>query len=79
MALASLYNFADDNTAFAMAVSRLIKILVSEPEVVIDCFKKNKMVGNPGKLQAMMLDKQKSGHINGRITLIISKLNLCHL
>ena len=36
--LASLYNFADDNTlsAFATTVSELIKILESESEVVID-------------------------------------------
>ena len=37
MALASFYNFADDNTlsAFATTVSRLIKILESESEIVV--------------------------------------------
>ena len=42
IALASLNNFADGNTlsAFATTVSRLIKILESESEVVIDCLKK---------------------------------------
>ena len=51
VALPSLYNFADDNTlsAFATTISRLIKILESRSEVVIDCFKKNKMVANPDK------------------------------
>ena len=59
VALASLYNFADDNTlpAFASTVSRLIKILEFESEVVIDWFKKNKMLVNPDKLQAIMLYK----------------------
>ena len=38
VALASVYNFADDNTlsTFATKVSRSIKILESESEVVID-------------------------------------------
>ena len=42
VALASLYNFADDNTlsAFATTVSRLIKILESESEVAIDWISK---------------------------------------
>ena len=59
MVLASLYNFADDNTlsAFATIVSELIKILESESEVVIDWFKINKMVVNPDKFQAIIFDK----------------------
>ena len=70
MALASLYNFADDNTvsAFATTVSRLIKILESESEVVIDWFSKNKMVVNPDKFQAIILDKRKRDHTDERIT-----------
>ena len=70
VALASLYKVADDNTLFAFAttVSRLIKILESESEVVIDWFKKNKMVVNPGKFQAIILDKRKRDHTNERIT-----------
>ena len=42
VALAYLYNFTDDNTlsAFDTTVSRLIKILESEFEVVIDCLRK---------------------------------------
>ena len=49
--LASLYNFADDNTlsAFATTVSELIKILESESEVVIDWFKINEMVVNESR------------------------------
>ena len=61
VALASLYNFAVDNTlsAFATTVSRLIKILESESEVVIDWFKKNKMVVNPDKFQAIIIRQTK--------------------
>ena len=49
--LASLYNFADDNTlsAFATTIPELIKILESESEVFIDWFKVNKMIVNPDK------------------------------
>ena len=59
VALASLYNFADDDTlsAFATTVSRLIKIL--EAEAIVDWFKKNEMVVNPGKFQAIILNKRK--------------------
>ena len=69
MALVSFYNFGDDNTmsAFAATVSGLIKILESESEVAIDWFKKNKMVVNPDKFQAIILVKRKSHHTNERI------------
>ena len=62
--LASLYNFADDNTlsAFATTVSELIKILESESEFVIDWLKINKMVVNPDKFQAIILGKRKRDH-----------------
>ena len=61
VALASLYNFADDNTlsAFATTFSRLIKILESESKVVIDWFKKNEMVVNPDKFQAIISKKNR--------------------
>ena len=69
LALLSFYNFGDDNTlsAFAATVSGLIKILESESEVAIDWFKKNKMVVNPDKFQAIILVKRKSHHANERI------------
>ena len=68
--LASLYNFADDNTlsACAATVSELIKILESESEVVIDWFKIKKMVVNPDKFQAIILDKRKRDHTDEHIT-----------
>ena len=70
MALASLYNFVDDNSlpAFAITVSRLIKISESKSEVVIDWFKKNEMVVNPDKFQAIILDKRKRDHTDELIT-----------
>ena len=55
-------------SAFAPTVSRLIIVLESESEVVIDWFKKNKMVGNTDKFQAVILDKRESNHTNKRIT-----------
>ena len=81
MALASLYNFADDNTvsAFATTVSRLIKILESESEVVIDWFSKNKMVVNPDKFQAIILDNEKEIILMNVLQSIISKLKLYYL
>ena len=80
--LASLYNFADDNTlsAFATTVSELIKILESESEVVIDWFKINKMVVvNPDKFQAIILDKRKRDHTDEHITVDNQQIKLCHL
>ena len=70
MALASLYDFIDDNTlsVFATTFSRLIKIFESEHEVVIDWFKKNRMVVNPDKFQTNILDKPKRDHTDERIT-----------
>ena len=42
-----------------MPVSGLIKTIEYESEVVIDWFKKNNMVLNPDKFQAVILDKRK--------------------
>ena len=68
--LASLYNFADDNTlsAFATIGSELIAMLEHESEVVLDWSKKYKMVVNSDKFQAVILDKRKSDHTNERMT-----------
>ena len=77
--LASLYNFADDKTLsiFAITVSRLIKILESESEFVIDCLKENKVVVNPDKFQAITNEKV---FIPMNILLLtFSKLKLYHL
>ena len=66
MAQAFLYNFVDENTLseFATQVSRWIKILEPESEVITGWFKKNKMVVNRAKSQAIILDKWKINHTN---------------
>ena len=41
---------------------KCVKILKSESEVVIDWFKKNRMVVNPDKFQAIVSDNRKRDH-----------------
>ena len=45
-------------------VERLVDILQSGSEIVIDWFENNKMIVNPDKFQAILLDKRKSHHTN---------------
>ena len=86
MVVASLYNFADDNTlpAFATTVSRLMKILESRSEVVIDWFKINKMVVYPDKFQKIILhkprilDKRKRDHTDEHTTVDNQQLKFCY-
>ena len=56
-----MYNFADDNSlsVISKTVAELKNILQPELEVVINWFKSNKMIVNPEKFQAIILDKQK--------------------
>ena len=63
---ASMHNFADDNTlsAWAETVSKLIDTLESESNIAIDWFRKNEMIINPDKFQAVILDKKKSNLTN---------------
>ena len=72
----SLHNFADDNTlsAFAETILELIDILQSGSEIVIDWFKNNKMIVNPDKFQAILLDKRKGDHTNQRV--VVDNQNL---
>ena len=55
-----MYKFTDGNTlyAFAKTIAELINALQSKLEVVINYFK-NKMIVNPDKFQAMIIDKRK--------------------
>ena len=57
--MVSAHNFADNNTLFAFAknVSKLINILQSESELIIDWFKKNQMILNSDEFQLLMIDK----------------------
>ena len=68
---ASVHNFADDNTlsTFAKTISELIRVLESECKVAIDWFNDNKMIVNPDKFQAIIIDKTKSDHTNEQIAI----------
>ena len=58
------FNFADDNTltAFANSIQNLIHLLESESSVAMKWFKENKMIVDPGKFQAIILNKKKTNH-----------------
>ena len=60
--IASAHNYADDNTLtyFGKTLEYLIKILVHECEVALTCFRNNKMMVNPNKCRAILLNKRKS-------------------
>ena len=64
-----MYNFADDSSlcAAAKTVTELKNTLQSESEVIINWFKNNKMIVNPEKFQAIILDKQKHNYSNETI------------
>ena len=65
----SVHNFADDNTlsSFAEDVSKLISILQSESEVIIDWFKKNQLIVNPNKFKVIAIDQKKRDYTNENI------------
>ena len=69
--LASMHNFADDSilSAWGETVSKLIETLESESNIAIDWFTKNKMITNPDKFQAIILDKKKSKLTNIPLTI----------
>ena len=73
--IASVHNFADDNTlsAFAQNVSKLINILQSESEVISDWFKKKQMTVNPYRFQVIIMNKKKGAHTNENLLLILNK------
>ena len=64
-----MYNFADDGSlsAATKTVTELKNTLQSESEVIINWFKNNKMIVNPEKFQAIILDKQKHDYSNETI------------
>ena len=66
-----MHNFSDDNTlpAWGETLSKLIGTLESESNIAIDWFKKNKMIINPDKFQANILDKKKSNFTNIPLTI----------
>ena len=66
-----------DNTlpAFAKTVSKLIKVLQSESEVITDWFKKNHMIVNPDKFQVIIIDKKKGDHTNENVVIDNKQIN----
>ena len=69
--VASMHNFADDNTlsAWGETVSKLIETLESESNIAIDWLTKNEMIINPDKFQAIILDKKKFNLTNIPLTI----------
>ena len=64
--LATAHDFADDNTldCFSKTIQELIGSLESECEVALNWFNENKMIVNPGKFQAIIIDKRIQDHTN---------------
>ena len=62
----SIHNFADDNTlsVWANTISGLTNKLESDSNIAIEWFKINKMIGNPDKFQAIVLNKKHSDLTN---------------
>ena len=63
--MASAHNYADDKTliSFDKTLEDLIKILEHKCEVALTWFRSNKMMVNPNKFQAILLNKSKSAHV----------------
>ena len=62
----SVHNFADNNTLsmFEETIQNLIALLENESNTAIEWFQNNKMMVNPGKFQAIIIDKKKKCHTN---------------
>ena len=62
----SIHNFADNNalSAWANTISELINKLQPDSNIAIEWFKMNKMIVNPDKFQAIVLNKKRSDLTN---------------
>ena len=69
--IASAHNYADDNTltSFGKTYEDLVKKLEHECELTLTLFKNNKMMVNPNKFQAMLLNKSKSTRVKATINI----------
>ena len=58
--MTELYNFADDNTISIASknMSNLIQTLEKQSEAAVEWLNQNKMIVNPNKFQAMLLEKE---------------------
>ena len=64
-----LHNFADDNT-IAVTYKNLndvLRILEKESESVVDWFRKNNMIANPDKFQAIIMNKRRENQITHKL------------
>ena len=66
--IASVHNFADDNSLsnIANTVDSLKQTLESERKLAIKWFHENKMIVIPNKFQAIVVDKRKSSNTEVR-------------
>ena len=73
----SIHNFADDNTlaAWANTISDLINKLESDSNIAIEWFKMNKMIVNPNKFQAIVLNKKRSDLANTNFNKVIKTVS----
>ena len=69
--IASAHNYADDNalTSFGKTFKELIKILEHKCEVALTWFRNNKMMVNPNKFQAILMNKSKSTHVKETVNI----------
>ena len=61
-----VHNFADGNTLNMMeeTIQNLIALLETESNTAMEWFQNNKIMVNPGKFQAIIIDKKKKCHTN---------------
>ena len=72
---ASVHNFADDNTlvSFVNTLKELLPVLKSEYEAAISWLHNNKIIVNPNKFQAILLDKRDSDNTNIEVKIVNEK------
>ena len=63
---------------FEETIQNLIAFLETESNAAIEWFQNNKMMINPGKFQAIIIDKKKKCHINQTLK-IVDKIKKLHL
>ena len=63
---ASVTSFTDDNilSVFQETIQNLIAFLETESNTAIEWFQNNKIMVNPGKFEAIIIDKKKKCHTN---------------
>ena len=74
--IASAHNYADENTLtnFGKTLEDLIKKLEHEYEVALTWFMNNKMIVNPNKFQAILLNKSKYTHVKATMNIGSEKI-----